>query len=745
MKPIDSILERLKGVKQNSNVNSYKALCPAHPDTVSSLSVAEGSDRRVLINCFAGCSTDQVVSNLGLTIADLFDSKLFNKSLVAYPSEINATVQQSSLSLKEYAQAKAMPEGFLSELGIRQENYRGSMALMIPYFDIAGQEKSVRFRHSLNDSRKFSWTTGSKTFLYGLWKIDEARNKGYVVLVEGESDCHTLWNAGFPALGIPGAANWKEGRDVTNFEGIETIYVLIEPDKGGECVLEWLGRSAIKDRSQLIFANGFKDPSELYLQSPSDFDMKWHQAMEESIPWSSLKDSDPRNMRDATWKDCEELATSEDILKLFIRDIRAAGVVGEERNVKIIFLALVTRHLERLVSVVVKGPSSSGKSWIVNQVLGFFPETAYRMLTAASEKALIYSKESYERKYLVFCEADGIKGEFISYVMRSLLSEGNIRYETTEKVGGEFKVRFIEKKGPSGLIVTTTAASLHRENETRMISLTVKDTGEQTAEILQLLAADDPVSVDLNRWHSLDRWLSTNENVAIVPFSKQLAGMIPPVAVRLRRDFSALLSLIKAHAVLHRATRKKDPQGRVIATIESDYSVVRDLVAEVLATGFDSAVSGTIRETVAAVTELIEHGKEPCSTRDVAEKLGLDKSAASRRIGVAVGKGYLINLQEGRGKTSKLILGDPMPTDLQILPDPHDLKRKCCTVAMKSEGTNPVFVPPGEDQPFDDHNDRQSYGSNHEGMAAPRSFTDPETMSDEEFYDTIDGSVGKNR
>jgi len=81
MKPIDSILERLKGVKQNSNVNSYKALCPAHPDTVSSLSVAEGSDRRVLINCFAGCSTDQVVSNLGLTIADLFDSKLSTRVL----------------------------------------------------------------------------------------------------------------------------------------------------------------------------------------------------------------------------------------------------------------------------------------------------------------------------------------------------------------------------------------------------------------------------------------------------------------------------------------------------------------------------------------------------------------------------------------------------------------------------------------------------------------------------------------
>ena len=36
---------------------------------------------------------------------------------------------------------------------------------------------------------------------------------GLVVVVEGESDTHTLWNAGFPALGLPGAGNWKEQRD----------------------------------------------------------------------------------------------------------------------------------------------------------------------------------------------------------------------------------------------------------------------------------------------------------------------------------------------------------------------------------------------------------------------------------------------------------------------------------------------------------------------------------------------------
>jgi hypothetical protein len=47
-------------------------LCPAHDDTRTSLSVAEGDDGRALLLCFAGCPTPTVVKALGLEMADLF-------------------------------------------------------------------------------------------------------------------------------------------------------------------------------------------------------------------------------------------------------------------------------------------------------------------------------------------------------------------------------------------------------------------------------------------------------------------------------------------------------------------------------------------------------------------------------------------------------------------------------------------------------------------------------------------------
>jgi hypothetical protein len=110
--------------------------------------------------------------------------------------------------------------------------------------------------------------------------------------------------------------------------------------------------------------------------------------------------------------------------------------------------------------------------------------------------------------------------------------------------------------------------ALHPENETRLLSLGVIDTQEQTRAVMQSLAVDDARNaIDHTRWHAFQAWLATGERRVSVPFAEKLADLIPPVAVRLRRDFKLLLTLIRAHALLHRETRGRDGQGRVLATL----------------------------------------------------------------------------------------------------------------------------------------------------------------------------------
>jgi hypothetical protein len=325
----------------------------------------------------------------------------------------------------------------------------------------------------------------------------------------------------------------------------------------------------------------------------------------------------------------------------------------------------------------------------VESVLRFFPESAYYALIAMSDRALAYSEEPLSHRFLVLYEAAGMGGDFATYLMRSLLSEGRLRYETVEKVGGELKPRLIEHEGPTGLIVTTTAARLHPENETRMLSLSVTDTPEQTRQILAALARESGEEPDLQEWHALQEWLEAAEHRVTIPFAATLARKIPAVAVRLRRDFGALLCLIRAHAILHQATRERDPEGRIIATLD-DYAVVRELVADLVAEGVEATVPKNVRETVEAVKRLHADASESVTNAAVARELKLDKSAASRRVRVALDGGYLKNLEDRKGRPARLEPGDPLPDDVVVLPTP-DEALQCCGVARRDEHPPPAL------------------------------------------------------
>ncbi len=67
---IDKILERLPDAKRSGS--GWQAKCPAHDDSNPSLSISETSDGKVLVRCMAGCETQRVVEDLGLTMRDLF-------------------------------------------------------------------------------------------------------------------------------------------------------------------------------------------------------------------------------------------------------------------------------------------------------------------------------------------------------------------------------------------------------------------------------------------------------------------------------------------------------------------------------------------------------------------------------------------------------------------------------------------------------------------------------------------------
>jgi hypothetical protein len=587
-------------------------------------------------------------------------------------------------TLGAYAEYVGLPIDFLQSLGLKEIHYIDQKAVKMPYFNATGSEEAcVRFRVSLTGKPKVKSRKGDKHCLYGLWKVEEAREAGYVILVEGESDAQVGWHHGLPMIGSPGATGFQ-GEWAAELKGIAKIYAIVEPDGGGETFWGRLVDSGLRERLYRVELGEVKDIGDLHRQDADGFKDRLDDALRRGRHWLDIAETEAHQRAREAWSRCEGLARCEDILERFYETLRVSGVAGERRTAMLLYLALTSRRLDRPVSVAVKGPSSGGKSYLLERVLEYFPESAYYALTAMSEKTLAYSDEPIQHRFLVLYEAAGMSGDFQTYLIRSLLSEGRLRYETIEKTSEGLKPRLIEREGPTGLIVTTTMERLHPENETRLLSLSVTDTQEQTGQVLRALAEEEEVSTpDLAPWVALQEWIEAGVRRVTIPFAKVLAEKVPPVAVRLRRDFAAVLHLIKAHAVLHQASRDRDDQGRIVATMD-DYAIVRELVADLVAEGIDATVSATVRATVEAVHKLTE-GREGDTVPlgPIAEELKLDKSAASRRLRITISKGFVKNLEDRKGKAGRYVIGEPMPEDVVVLPAPEEVVQalQCCTVA----------------------------------------------------------------
>ncbi len=72
--PTERVLTALRtatGVDPKQNGVGFTCRCPSHDDQNPSLSVSEGDDGRALVKCFAGCTVEQVMAELGLGMKDL--------------------------------------------------------------------------------------------------------------------------------------------------------------------------------------------------------------------------------------------------------------------------------------------------------------------------------------------------------------------------------------------------------------------------------------------------------------------------------------------------------------------------------------------------------------------------------------------------------------------------------------------------------------------------------------------------
>jgi len=191
-------LELLKNVRGDNG--QYTSLCPAHDDNNNSLSVKMTHDR-VLLYCHAGCSTESVVSALGLPMTALFLEEKPQKSKEKKQKQIINTITY------EYKNEDGL-------LVYKKQRYE---------FD----DGSKSFSFFTPDGEK---GRGGKSYPYNLPAVITAET---IYFCEGEKCVEAIKKAGYVATSLDAGANsiWRKEYN-SYFKGKDVI-ILPDNDEPG--------------------------------------------------------------------------------------------------------------------------------------------------------------------------------------------------------------------------------------------------------------------------------------------------------------------------------------------------------------------------------------------------------------------------------------------------------------------------------------------------------------------------------
>ena len=213
---LKEILSRLKVVKGGGT--QYTALCPAHEDKTPSLAISE-KDGKILLHCYAGCSTENIVAAIGLEMRDLFAAE--NTPQGGHAADNNTNPSAASKSKRE-------------------------ITAVYDYKDMDGNtvHSTIRYapkgfsqrRPDLDKPGGYIYKDvfkGVTPTLYNLQAVANAiKERQPVLIVEGEKDCENLVKLGFIATTCPmGAGKWR--KEYSDMLMGATVYIIADNDEVG--------------------------------------------------------------------------------------------------------------------------------------------------------------------------------------------------------------------------------------------------------------------------------------------------------------------------------------------------------------------------------------------------------------------------------------------------------------------------------------------------------------------------------
>jgi len=370
-------------------------------------------------------------------------------------------------------------------------------------------------------------------------------------------------------------------------------------------------------------------------------------------------------------QDALALLKEPQLLDRILADFERCGVVGEESNKLVGYLAATSRKLDAPLAIMVQSSSAAGKSSLMEAVLAMMPDEDQVKYSAMTGQALYYMGAiNLKNKILALAEEAGAARA--SYALKLLQSEGVLKIASTGKnpETGELVTQEYKVEGPVMIFSTTTAIDNDEELLNRCLTLGVDESREQTRAIHQLQRHKRTLEGLLAR-KAKARILKQHQNAqrllrAIAvrnPYADHLT--FPDERTRLRRDHEKYLTLIDTIALLHQYQRPIKTTVYDNETIEyvevalADIEMANQLAHEALGRSLDELPPQT-RRLLWMIEDMVKKHCERLaisrsdyrfSRRDVREFAGWSDFQVKMHMHKLEGMEYVLVHRGGRGQS----------------------------------------------------------------------------------------------
>jgi DNA-binding transcriptional regulator YhcF (GntR family) len=468
-------------------------------------------------------------------------------------------------------------------------------------------------------------------------------------------------------------------------------------------------------------------------------------------------------------------------------------IVGEDGNIESMILTLFSQKLknwrDRILTIIVGGPNSTGKSYMTSTIFEPFnlifeekdgriykateddgktpidtDEALGRILYVITSATLSFfkrefTKKNLDRKIIYFQQAENLPLE-----LSFLVSEEGLVFCFSEKIDGRWVPVMVKTKGHPLVVVTAVRFRGSQDWTHRFLELYTDDSASQTRRVVDFKTK---LSMDLRYRKSLERfqngcfkvfiniWGKTPEGLeAVIPFMDILAENIElnyddP---KTRRDYERLIGLLYASAIAFYDARPKIKHGggEVLIVTEEDLREVYPLLEK------------TIRYSILGISEkeekILEKLKEwheesrvsdkgswP-TIRELAEYAGVNyNTLRSHNLPNLERMGYVYRDRDSR-PTRVILIREPLFAISQDVIDKcRERVREYLSISYRSDdqtvsSPNPALNP--EKQLLIE----RSNASDHHSNPTPSLGREASTIDDHGLDHSINGVVdGRNR